>query len=81
MSNKTRMTPSEAFVETLVAHGVTTVFGIAGCRHQRLTPAPESRTGSLSGRSSVLRETSLRTARALGGARVHARTTRRNQNW
>ena len=30
MSNKTRMTPSEAFVETLVAHGVTTVFGIAG---------------------------------------------------
>jgi sulfoacetaldehyde acetyltransferase len=25
-----RMTPSEAFVETLVAHGVTTVFGIAG---------------------------------------------------
>ncbi len=24
------MTPSEAFVETLVAHGVTTVFGIAG---------------------------------------------------
>ena len=30
MSNPTRMTPSEAFVETLVAHGVTTVFGIAG---------------------------------------------------
>ena len=30
MSNTTRMTPSEAFVETLVAHGVTTVFGIAG---------------------------------------------------
>jgi sulfoacetaldehyde acetyltransferase len=24
------MTPSEAFVETLVAHGVTTIFGIAG---------------------------------------------------
>ncbi|RUA03465.1 MAG: hypothetical protein DSY84_02580, partial [Candidatus Neomarinimicrobiota bacterium] len=30
MSKNTRMTPSEAFVETLVAHGVTTVFGIAG---------------------------------------------------
>ena len=30
MSMTTRMTPSEAFVETLVAHGVTTVFGIAG---------------------------------------------------
>ena len=30
MSTPTRMTPSEAFVETLVAHGVTTVFGIAG---------------------------------------------------
>ena len=30
MSDTTRMTPSEAFVETLVAHGVTTVFGIAG---------------------------------------------------
>lgn len=27
---KTRMTPSEAFVETLVAHGVTDVFGIVG---------------------------------------------------
>lgn len=26
----TRMTPSEAFVETLVAHGVTDMFGIAG---------------------------------------------------
>ncbi len=26
----TRMTPSEAFVETLVAHGVTTTFGIMG---------------------------------------------------
>ena len=26
----TRMTPSEAFVETLVAHGVTTAFGIMG---------------------------------------------------
>ncbi|MGH6933628.1 MAG: sulfoacetaldehyde acetyltransferase, partial [Dongiaceae bacterium] len=26
----TRMTPSEAFVETLVAHGVTDVFGIVG---------------------------------------------------
>ncbi len=26
----TRMTPSEAFVETLVAHGVTEVFGIVG---------------------------------------------------
>ena len=30
MTAPTRMTPSEAFVETLVAHGVTTVFGIAG---------------------------------------------------
>ena len=30
MSDTTRMTSSEAFVETLVAHGVTTVFGIAG---------------------------------------------------
>jgi len=30
MSMTARMTPSEAFVETLVAHGVTTVFGIAG---------------------------------------------------
>jgi sulfoacetaldehyde acetyltransferase len=30
MSKPTRMTPSEAFVETLVAHGVTTIFGIAG---------------------------------------------------
>ena len=27
---KTKMTPSEAFVETLVAHGVQDVFGIAG---------------------------------------------------
>ena len=27
---KTKMTPSEAFVETLVAHGVRDVFGIAG---------------------------------------------------
>src|SRR5262244_1973800 len=26
----TRMTPSEAFVETLVAHGVTDIFGIVG---------------------------------------------------
>ena len=26
----TRMTSSEAFVETLVAHGVTDVFGIVG---------------------------------------------------
>ncbi len=25
-----RMTPSEAFVETLVAHGVTDMFGIVG---------------------------------------------------
>ena len=30
MSKPTRMTPSEAFVETLVAHSVTTIFGIAG---------------------------------------------------
>ena len=30
MNEPTRMTPSEAFVETLVAHGVTDVFGIAG---------------------------------------------------
>ena len=30
MRSKTRMTPSEAFVETLVAHGVRDVFGIAG---------------------------------------------------
>ena len=30
MSKKVRMTPSEAFVETLVAHGVTDVFGIVG---------------------------------------------------
>jgi len=30
MDNKTRMTPSEAFVETLVAHGVREVFGITG---------------------------------------------------
>ena len=26
----TRMTPSEAFVETMVANGVTTIFGIMG---------------------------------------------------
>ena len=26
----TRMTPSEAFVETMVAHGVDTIFGIMG---------------------------------------------------
>ena len=26
----TRMTPSEAFVETLAAHGVTDIFGIMG---------------------------------------------------
>ena len=26
----TRMTPSEAFVETLIAQGVTEIFGIAG---------------------------------------------------
>ena len=30
MSKKMRMTPSEAFVETLAAHGVTNVFGIVG---------------------------------------------------
>ncbi len=30
MSKSTRMTASEAFVETLVAHGVTDVFGIVG---------------------------------------------------
>jgi hypothetical protein len=30
VSGKTRMTPSEAFVETLVANGVTDVFGIVG---------------------------------------------------
>ena len=30
MNSRTRMTPSEAFVETLVAHGVQDVFGIAG---------------------------------------------------
>src|SRR5438876_11739116 len=30
VSGRTRMTPSEAFVETLVAHGVKHVFGIVG---------------------------------------------------
>jgi sulfoacetaldehyde acetyltransferase len=30
ITGKTRMTPSEAFVETLVANGVTNVFGIVG---------------------------------------------------
>src|SRR5439155_662459 len=30
VSGRTRMTPSEAFVETLVAQGVTEVFGIVG---------------------------------------------------
>ncbi|MFA5520909.1 MAG: sulfoacetaldehyde acetyltransferase [Castellaniella sp.] len=30
VSGMTRMTPSEAFVETLVAHGVTEMFGIMG---------------------------------------------------
>ena len=30
MSSQERMTPSEAFVETLVAHGVRDIFGIAG---------------------------------------------------
>lgn len=30
LHTKQRMTPSEAFVETLVAHGVTDVFGIVG---------------------------------------------------
>ena len=30
MSAKTRMTPSEAFVETLLAQGVRDVFGIVG---------------------------------------------------
>ena len=30
VQGKVRMTPSEAFVETLVAHGVTDVFGIVG---------------------------------------------------
>jgi sulfoacetaldehyde acetyltransferase len=30
VSGRTRMTPSEAFVETLVAQGVTNVFGIVG---------------------------------------------------
>ncbi|MBI3047953.1 MAG: sulfoacetaldehyde acetyltransferase, partial [Acidobacteria bacterium] len=30
MSAKIRMTPSEAFVETMLAHGVTDVFGIVG---------------------------------------------------
>jgi sulfoacetaldehyde acetyltransferase len=29
-SDMPRMTPSEAFVETLVAHGVKHVFGIVG---------------------------------------------------
>jgi glyoxylate carboligase len=29
-SGKVRMTPSEAFVETLVAHGVKDTFGIVG---------------------------------------------------
>ncbi len=80
MSNRTRMTPSEAFVETLVAHGVTTVFGIAGCRHQWLTPAPESRTGSLSGRSRCYARLHYE-PRGPWAGRVHARTTRRNQSW
>ena len=30
VSGRTRMTPSEAFVETLVAQGVSEVFGIVG---------------------------------------------------
>lgn len=30
MNVKTRMTPSEAFVETMAAHGVTDIFGIVG---------------------------------------------------
>ena len=30
LSGRQRMTPSEAFVETLVANGVTDVFGIIG---------------------------------------------------
>ena len=30
VSGKARMTPSEAFVEVLVANGVTDVFGIIG---------------------------------------------------
>ena len=30
MNSQTRMTSSEAFVETLVAHGVRDIFGIAG---------------------------------------------------
>jgi sulfoacetaldehyde acetyltransferase len=30
VQGKTRMTPSEAFVETMVAHGVTDTFGIVG---------------------------------------------------
>ncbi|MEP7276701.1 MAG: thiamine pyrophosphate-binding protein, partial [Betaproteobacteria bacterium] len=30
VTGRQKMTPSEAFVETLVAHGVTNVFGIVG---------------------------------------------------
>jgi len=30
LGSKQRMTPSEAFVETLVAHGVTDIFGVVG---------------------------------------------------
>jgi thiamine pyrophosphate-dependent acetolactate synthase large subunit-like protein len=48
------MTPSEAFVETLVAQGVTNVFGIVGSAYMdaldlfptagRVTPSPAGRS-------------------------------------
>jgi thiamine pyrophosphate-dependent acetolactate synthase large subunit-like protein len=46
----TRMTPSEAFVETLAAHGVTDVFGIVGSAYM-----DSSRPASASSRCSTNR--------------------------
>jgi hypothetical protein len=43
VSNKTRMTPSEAFVEPLVAHGIKDVFGkdLAGSKTPAAVARPE----------------------------------------
>jgi len=53
MHTPTRMTPSKAFMETLVVRGVTTVFGIAGSTFLGLYgcqgPVPRGRNRLVSG--------------------------------
>ena len=51
----TRMTPSEAFVETLVAHGVKDVFGIVGSAYMDALDIFPSRPASASSRSRTSR--------------------------